>query len=735
MKRDSTQIQIFQNFLSSNIFYPPSEIKNVTELAFNHAKTRSKNKIEYINIPCSFDIETSSFYYNDEKCCCMYEWTLGLNGACIIGRTWGDFLLCMKKLSEKLELSESKILVIYVHNLSYEFQFIRKFFKWTKVFAVDNRKPVYATTDMGIEFRCSYLLSGYSLEKVGEHLTKYIVEKKVGDLDYEKIRHSKTPLYKKELGYCINDAKVVMAYIMERIEIDGGITKIPLTKTGYVREYCRKNCMYSTGKNGKKYHDIDFYNLIGSLTLEPDEYKQLKRAFQGGFTHANAFYSDMVIEEVGSDDFTSSYPCVMVAEMFPMSKGEIVEVRNDEDFYHNMKCYCCLFDIEFTNLRPKVSYENYISESRCWNVEKAQVNNGRIVRAKKLRTTITEQDFAIINKLYKWDSKAIGTFRRYKKSYLPTQLVKSILKLYQDKTVLKGIAGKEVEYLASKEQLNSCYGMMVTDIVRDEYVYKGEKWGLNDKDFDKAIEKYNHGRNRFLFYPWGVWVTAYARRNLFTGICEFKNDYIYSDTDSIKTINRWNHIDYINKYNTMMTDRLKRALDYHGLSYDLIAPKTSTGKVKQLGVWDFEGTYNRFKTLGAKRYMIETKKQLKVVKSKNIKCFKGIIVIRTFNPSVYENHISITVSGLNKKITVSYLTRKYGNKVFENFTNKLYVPSDYTGKNTHTYIDNEMRGIITDYLGNVSEFHELSGIHLEKADYNLSLSGDYLKYITSLERM
>lgn len=734
MKRDSAQIKIFQNFLSSDVIYPPSEIGNVTELSFDHAKTRSKNKIEYINIPCSFDIETSSFYYNGEKCCCMYEWTLGLNGACIVGRTWEDFVMCIEKLSEKLELSENKILVIYVHNLSYEFQFIRKLFRWTKVFAVDNRKPVYATTDMGIEFRCSYLLSGYSLAKVGEHLTKYKVEKKVGDLDYEKIRHSKTPLSEKELGYCVNDVKVVMAYIMERIEIDGGITKIPLTKTGYVREYCRKNCMYNTGRNGKKYHDIDFYNLIGSLTLEPDEYKQLKRAFQGGFTHANAFYSDIVVEEAGSDDFTSSYPCVMVAEMFPMSKGEVVQIRNDEDFYRNMKCYCCLFDIEFRNIRPKVSYENYISLSRCWNVEKAQVNNGRIVSAEKLRTTITEQDFAIINKLYTWDSKAIGTFRRYKKSYLPTQLVKSILKLYQDKTILKGIEGKEVEYLASKEQLNSCYGMMVTDIVRDEYIYNGE-WSLNDKDFDEAIEKYNHGRNRFLFYPWGVWVTAYARRNLFTGICEFKNDYIYSDTDSIKTINRDNHIDYINKYNNMMIARLKRAMDFHGLPYELIAPKTSTGEVKQLGVWDFEGTYSRFKTLGAKRYMVEKYKPLKAKKRHTIKRFIGNIELSTLHPSKYEYKINITVSGLNKKVTVPYLLEKYGNKVFENFTNKLYIPADYTGKNTHTYLDDEMQGVVTDYLGNVSEFHELSGIHLEKADYSLSLSDEYINYITSLERM
>ena len=129
---------------------------------------------------------------------------------------------------------------------------------------------------------------------------------------------------------------------------------------------------------------------------------------------------------------------------------------------------------------------------------------------------------------YKSEHFGVSNFRRYKKSYLPTPLVKSILKLYSDKTTLKGVDGKEVEYLQSKEQLNSCYGMMVTDIVRDSYIYADE-WLPDTPDFNTAIEKYNNSSNRFLFYPWGVWVTAYARRNLFTGIIEFKNDYIYSD--------------------------------------------------------------------------------------------------------------------------------------------------------------------------------------------------------------
>ena len=693
----------FQNFLGLNKIYNPSDIKYITNVAMDNERLRSKKKVLYFDTPCAFDIETTSFIsYNGDKTAIMYEWTLGVNGFVIIGRTWDEFLKCIEKLIECLDISLNKRLVIYVHNLSYEFQFICKRFEWEKVFAIDNRKPVYATTIDGIEFRCSYLLSGYALAKLAQNLTTVKIEKLVGDLDYSLLRHSETPLTDKEKGYCVNDVKIVMAYIYERIQLDGGITRIPLTKTGYVRQYCRHEC-FKNEKSKKYRKNREYYDLMNELTIEPEEYKQLKRAFQGGFTHANPFFSGKEVQHVGSDDFTSSYPCVMVAEMFPMSKAESIEIKSKADLEYNLKYYCCLFDAEFINIDSKVLYDNYISISRCWDIEKPVVNNGRLVSAKRIRITLTEQDYNIIKVFYKSEHFSVSNFRRYKKSYLPTPLVKSILKLYSDKTTLKGVEGKEVEYLQSKEQLNSCYGMMVTDIVRDCYTYITE-WGLDNPDFNTAIEKYNNSSNRFLFYPWGVWVTAYARRNLFTGIIEFGNDYIYSDTDSIKTINREKHIDYINKYNKMIKNRLYRAMDFHGLSHDLIEPQTVKGEKKCLGVWDFEGYYERFKTLGAKRYIVQK-----------------------------DGKVNITVSGLNKKIAVPYLQQKFGERIFEEFKQGLYVPPEYTGKNTHTYIDNERSGIITDYLGNKCTYHELSAVHMECADYHLSVSKEYVDYLTEIK--
>ena len=60
----------------------------------------------------------------------------------------------------------------------------------------------------------------------------------------------------------------------------------------------------------------------------------------------------------------------------------------------------------------------------------------------------------------------------------------------------------------------------------------------------------------------------------------------------------------------------------------------------------------------------------------------------------------------------------------------MYVPSEYSGKLTHTYIDTERRGILEDYTGRRGEYHELSAVHLEGSDYSLSLSQEYADFLS-----
>lgn len=713
--------------------FKPSEIADVLKMSVNKYSLYGNSKgVYYYNIPVAFDIETSSFYrdkhgkqytYEEvkdrkdrfEKVANMYVWQLGINGNVIVGRTWQEFEEVCEYIVKTLELNENRRLIIYIHNLSYEFQFIRQRFEWERVFSIDLRKPIYAITKNFIEFRCSYLLSGYGLAKLGKQLLKYPVEKKTGDLDYHIIRHDKTPLTDAEIGYCVNDVRVVMSYIQEQIEELKSVSNIPLTKTGYVRKYCRKNCLYKPKANGKgREQNWRYFELMNELQINNlNEFNMLQRSFQGGFTHANGYYTDSVVENVSSFDFTSSYPYVMIAEQFPMSRGVKVKIKSQEQFNLYLEKYCCVFDAVFTNILASKTNDNPISKSKCWIAENVVENNGRVVGADRIGITLTNVDYEIIKQYYSWEKTQVGEMYCYRKGYLPTEFVKSILSLYEKKTTLKGIEGKESEYLNSKEMLNSCYGMCVTNPLRDEFIYNiSHDWDIKELTEDEKgefIYKYNTTRNRFLFYPWGIFITAYARKNLFTAITQCGNDYVYSDTDSVKICNVDRHKDYFDKYNKEVENKLKQACKHHNISFELCRPKTETGKVKLLGVWDYEGTYSRFKTLGAKRYMVEHKDALNV------------------NGQSYD--FSLTVSGVDKKCAIPYMVKTYGENIFDAFTDYLHLPSEGCGKNLHTYVDYKTEGTVTDYNGEVSEFCELSTVHLEPTDYNLSLSVMYLDYL------
>lgn len=719
----------------------PQDVKFILQNAISDNDFIGNSKgVYYANIPCAFDIETTSFYrdldgviydYKQrvkmpkdaeiEKLGIMYVWQLGINGFCIVGRTWQQFLDVCREISAFLGLNENKRLIIYIHNLSFEFQFICRLFDWKNVFAIDLRKPLYALTNSGLEFRCSYLLSGYNLATLAKNLTKYSIKKMVGDLDYSLLRHEKTPLSDLEIGYCINDIKIVMLYILEYIENVKNIHNIPLTKTGVVRKFCRKECLTipkCKSKDGKTHTNYKYKDMINDLQISDlNEFNALQRAFAGGFTHANANYIDRVIKDVSSYDFTSSYPFVMVSEKYPLSKGVKIDVKSKAQFEFLLTKYLCVFDIEFFDIFA-TKCENPISVSKCYVKEKIAENNGRLVGGVNIALTITNIDYNVIKNFYTWKNYRIGYMYVYRAEYLPTEFIKSIVSLYKKKTELKGVEGMETEYLNSKEMLNSCYGMCVTNPLRNENIFDAEGWHtkeLTDSDRAEMLIKHNISENRFLYYIWGVFVTAYARRNLFTAIHELGNDYVYSDTDSVKFIRREKHLQYFENYNKMVLYKLQVAAKFHGIDFNDLQPKTIKGKTKVLGVWDFEGTYKRFKTLGAKRYMVQIENAL------------------TVGGKSYD--YSLTVSGVNKKIAIPYLLETYGeNGIFDAFTNYLHLPPKATGKNISTYIDYETSGTITDYLGNECEFNAKSGLHLEPTDYHLNLSVLFLQYLANIKK-
>lgn len=729
-------------------YYKPDEIETVLKMVVDRARDKiTYRKKQYFNIPCAFDIETTSTYLNGQKVAFMYVWVLNINGTSIIGRTWDEFEFCLETIHKKLYTNPERIFIIYVHNLAFEFAFIGRRFEWEKVFSIDTRKPIYARDGRGIEFRCSYLLSGYKLSKVAENLQTFKIRKLVGDLDYSKTRHSTTKITQKEMHYVINDGRIVVAYIAEEIERNGNIARIPLTKTGYVRKACRNNC-FSTSHR-EKYGNI-YRSRIKALTLTLDEYDLLKQAFAGGFVHCNPFYTNKNLTKVKSFDFTSSYPSCIVCEKFPMSKGEKVIIKSRKEFEYNIKNYCCVFEVKFTGIISKVMFDNPISASKCYNLKNAVLNNGRIVSADSFVIAITNVDYFTYCEFYDWKTITIGKFYRYKADYLPREFVDSVLTFYEDKTRLKNVIGKETEYLHQKENVNSCYGMCVTDILRDLVVMDGQEWivnghgygiqpttGMSEKAIkkmfsehpeyklslwylnaanrEKEIEKYNKNSQRFLFYPWGIFVTAYARRNILSGVLACGTDYIYSDTDSIKILNADQHADYFKAYNEDISKRLEKACLYHGFSPERIRPKTIKGKKKPLGVWDDDGDYLVFKTLGAKRYMY---------------------LSDDYNDETGKTtrELHITIAGSNKKKTAEYLKKTYGKYyAFYKFDNEMSIPAGASGRTSSYYTDYETSGDIVDYMGVKGHFEEKSSVHVEQTEYNLSITDAYIKYFLGVQ--
>lgn len=723
---------------------------------------KSERSPWYFNVPASFDIETSSIYdKKGVKFATMYIWQFGLNGLVIYGRTWQEFKQLLTTLVSQLTITDHRRLIIYVHNLAYEFQFIRKHIKWAQnekhqnvVFSLKKRRPIYALTAEGIEFRCSYFLSNCSLAYIGSKmLFKYPVQKLSGDLDYSLIRHSETPLTSAELEYCFNDVRVVMSYIQEKIEQEGDISEIPLTNTGYVRKFTRDYC---TGKfiddpiESKK-QSMNYHAIMRALKIQSEkEYAQLKSAFAGGFTHASPLKSrdgedgKSYYSNVGSADLSSSYPYTMVSSYFPMSSGRFLgEVVYPEQFSQLIKKYCCLFTCTFYGIYQVFRAESYISLSKCMNISPDYIQqNGRVVEADELTINITELDFDIISRVYDWDEISVSNMRIYDRGYLPKVFIESILELYSAKTTLKGVPDRVIEYMIKKGMLNSAYGMCVTDIVRDDAIYYGGEWRSIEADAFSQLSDYNNGFSRFLFYPWGVWVTAHARHNLWDAIFEFGDDYIYADTDSIKGLNFDKHENFFKVYNAHVQFKLFLMCDFYHIPKSRVMPKTVKGVKKLIGVWEREEDYAKFRTIGAKRYLYE----------------------------YASGALGLTVSGVNKNYALPYLLHHYCNldydlcklaystdprdedaskeamktiidmhkkgvsydPIFDAFDNTLEIPPGYSGKNIHTYIDFAYFCKVTDYLGNSKYCSELSGTHMEPTGYYFSMSKDYMDYLAGI---
>ena len=655
-------------------------------------KGKNRDKIRYYDLVATFDIETTTIKDNDPPYSFMYQWQFCIESVVFMGRTWKDFQQLLSILSHELDLQivgseegqTGKALVVYVHNLAYEFQFMRYYLpELISPLFTDKYRPLIVPTVSGIVFRCSSRLFNKTLEKVTKGFPH---EKLAGDLDYDIIRTPVTKLSDIELAYCYNDVRGLAEAIRDRLNHDRhyNIANIPLTSTGYVRKDCQR-AVNSNPENRK---------IFLKTKLTAPVYSLCRDAFRGGNTHANAIFTGEHLHHVASQDIASSYPAQILLRTFPVGRWKKIPPKEVLLYFQDLiKTHCilmrvCFFNIKYIrpdNVSPLSISKCIIDRSGHWKED-----NGRIYSADKLETCCTEIDLYTILKSYKYDSVKIIEAYSSARGMLCDELRQVCFDYYQKKTLLKHSTDPDdiYNYNRAKELLNSTYGMMVQRLDRTDFKLINNQYEPTYKPLQEQIDSFYASRSSFLNYSHGIYVTAWSRYLLDSALQIVKDDFVYCDTDSCKYLHPEK---YEQAFNDLNKDLQKLAEKHNAVAYDI------NNNPVYIGTFDFEGIYTDFQTLGAKKYLYS-----------------------------YDNckTIHATISGVNKQVGQNFFT-SHG---FEAFKDGQVLAE--SGKLTAYYNDEAPHTITIQG----TKIDTAASVALIDSSYTINVKGEYQEFINYLRR-
>jgi hypothetical protein len=645
--------------------FPLSTIKNCDIERRSVGNQGTTARRVYKQMLTGFDIETTRIPAEDQSFMYVWQWYFEGVGV-VIGRTWHELRLFIMQIEAVLD---NAMLVVLVHNLSYEFQFLRAVHEWKtdEVFAVKSRRVLKATMNGKLEFRCTMLHSNMSLAtwtaKMGVEHGKLSGE----DFNYEIMRYPDTPLSETELAYITNDVVgMVEAYRAEMERDSDNLYKIPLTSTGYVRADS-KRAMRNSGK------------VVKTILPDYDIYKILRKAFRGGNTHANRYYSGMILENVKSADRSSSYPDVICNCKFPMTKfREIVnpDIWKVEKMMKDRRALVFTILLHDVELSDPYNGFPYISVAKCAACVRSGNDNGRVLNADFIEMTVTDIDWRIIKKQYEFSDVQVTKAYWSHYGYLPRALIVNTIDYYTKKTSLKGVDGQQLLYDKSKNLLNGIYGMMAQDPVKQDIIYHEGTGEFTEDDAPPESLLAEFSKHAFLAYQWGVWITAWARLRLQEGIDLCGHNCVYVDTDSCKYLGEVDWTAYNRKRIRASAQSGAYATDPHG-------------KRHYMGVFEDEEPYTKFKTLGAKKYVFEHA----------------------------DGKLQVTIAGVNKKKGGAELFRRGGIEAFrEGFT---FIDA---GGTESVYNDS------TPYAERILNGHKIEmspNICIRPSTYTVSLTDEY----------
>ena len=520
--RTRTGTENIEAFDIKHLTYPPVRFMK---------KWKNKKVIEYADDFAVFDSETSHNHDLEHPIGWVYQWAFLFKGRYVYGRRPSEFIDLLQRLRAHYELGADRKIIVYVHNLAYDGQYLKHYLKEyagnaLRIMATDNHSYLYIDVP-GFRIYCSYRLTNLSLDSLSKDYSKTYL-KAAGAIDYNIIRYQTDRLTETDWYYMFSDVASQHDAIRQYLDAQGYLNAFdaPITSTGFVRVDCRRE-----SEKVRSWRDT-----FTGTALTTEQFNLARACFMGGVTICSYEFSAVTVRgDLGHRDFTSSYPAQQMVKYFPTGKFvPYGDVDSREELEYLLDNYCCMFLLTMENvtIKPGVTAP-FIPSSKCMELFNPLRLNGKVVKADRLTIAVTEIDYRIYKEQYNAQNVFIHNMNIATRGPLPAWLKSKIMQYFRAKCELK--KSDPLLYMASKAKLNGIYGMSATSPVRPDYEVDDDLiMQPKQVDAEKELAKFYRSYNSFLPYQWGVWTTAHARRALYDMIVAVGYDrFLYCDTDSV----------------------------------------------------------------------------------------------------------------------------------------------------------------------------------------------------------
>lgn len=751
------------------VFTKEELLEGITACSFESSIGRHET---FIELYCSLDSETVRIERNNENYSTPVCFQICIEDRGFIVRTMRQLFITLDYIKEKLtkehtdkngKIVADKILVIYVHNLGFD----SSFWLWdllrqredeerwlSRAFITPSNIVVSFRYKRTIEFRNSQALTGLSLdESVKEFLGKNSEYRKLGSWDYNKLRSPLSKLTQEEQDYALMDVYSIVEIIKAIAILHGKYNKegklieplkiadIPATRTSFVKREMR-DYLYKGARSEGNLRPASnarmriMYERAKSIQFEATEeglhnLELVHDAYLGGLVDNNPYYSNVLVENVGSWDQTSQYPKQLVTKPFPCSqlrdipvKGltiekilEMCDYKNDEDRRLGLKLGAFV-RITFKGFSCRKTPVPLFAVSKD-EADGMMACGRRILYGEEITRTLCDADLRNFVKTYKCEEYVIHECKVCDMSPVPEIFARYILSSYSQKTQYKHDKSHKVTYELRKIATNSITGIISEYPLYDDIELN--ELGLpttRPLTHEEKLEQLKKNNSRFekvsmCLYMWAPYITAYAREDLYNMMLVVGKDTVFCDTDSIKFTNRDKWDKYFLKENKRNEINLKMC-GWHWFGFtekqimSLMTPCDINGEIHPIGNWENEG------------YDLERGELVGII-SKRAKCYMLIYELdgkRNYKYVIsgvagnkvgeYAKHC-IKENLFNIKDEIEFFLREY-----------IVIPKEFSGKLRVERFFRQKKFDYVDYQGNKWVAYNRTGTHLIPQEFSIN---------------